>query len=287
MGSDHVIRGGGAEFYRGQSGGGGDEAVHNNGFAVGGGGEIHADETGDIETADFGNDVDGIVFIGFVDFQRAVQHFFFMLMGFVGETGAFAYGLIHGHIGESHENTGAGAGVGHTEFTGTDDIVAFFHHFVGDFNTDFHGFHAVFAAHGGAFGEVGGAFGHFAVDHAGNHIVAVDTDIDENIFGVGFFGENGHAAAAGGHGMSHQRGHFLRRHGNAFGMDAVIGAHRDDAAFFHFVAFDFTGDAGDLGGDGFQLAEAADGFDQTVNIGHGFFLYFFVQGPDGVHCFFQ
>ena len=51
------------------------------------------------------------------------------------------------------------------------------------------------------------------------------------------------------------------------------------------LKFDIVTD--NLDGQKILSLTTADGFDETVDIGHCFFLYFFVQGLDSVHCFFQ
>lgn len=75
MGGDHVIQRLRAEGLGNQCASGGNKAVHQDWYLFEGGTQNHSGNPGDLEAADFGEDIDGVGFVGLMAVNRFPDHF--------------------------------------------------------------------------------------------------------------------------------------------------------------------------------------------------------------------
>ena len=209
--------------------GAGNEPVERHGHATGGAGEGHADEAGDLEAADLGEDVQAIARVGSVHRERATDDVHLAGDGRIVHAGAAARHALGQRAGDRRGDRARRRGVADSHLAGGEKIGSRVERVLGESRARLDRAHGLRARHRGAARHVGGAGRDRArveLRRAGDRVG--HTEVGDDDARPRLAREDVHGGSPAQEVLDHLRGDDLGIGAHALGDHAVVGGEDED-----------------------------------------------------------
>ena len=265
VGGEDVVADVGMEFRSNQRPGGGDEAVDHHRQTQGRTAQHQAGNAADLEAADLGQHVDGILGIGKIDFQSGFDHLNFVGQGGVADAGATVGHLGHRQAAEGGDDGRRGGGVADPHIPGADQIDPLLDTALRQLDADFQAADRLLAGHRRPLGEVAGTVADlFRQQPIQRRKIVIHPHVDHPHLGPGVTGQGVDGGAAVDEVEHHLRRHFLGKSAYPLGGHPMIAGKGED----HLPADILPAGDGDIAtGELLQAAEGTLGLGLAVEVG--------------------